>query len=172
MTATPIVKSVYDSIRPRIRSGDLLAWRHESWGSWKDLKVQLVRMATRSTYSHVAVAWCVGGRVLVIEAVQPVVRIFPLSRLLPCYWWPMEAPWAPETEQLALSKLGEPYSEHQAVMAFLRKLPVGADAWWECAELAISVLRKDGIDLGPIAVPEDVVLKAQEGGREMRYLTA
>jgi hypothetical protein len=96
----------YSEIRSQIKSGDLLAFRHEGWKSWHDFKVQLVRMFTRSEYSHVAVAWVVGERVMVVEAVEPCVRIFPLSKLGSFYWIPLNAPWKKETEEKALSYVG------------------------------------------------------------------
>ena len=125
----------YADIRPLIRSGDILAWSHrEPWyRSWYDFKIALVRMFTRSEYSHTGTAWVVGDRVLVIEAVTPLVRVFPLSKLLPFYYLPLKARWSPEALEYALSKVGEPYSQLQALQAFF-KLP-SEDSFWECAEL-------------------------------------
>ena len=71
----------YSEYRDQIKSGDLLAWSHRGFRSWHDFKVQAVRLFTQSEYSHVGIAWVVGGRVFVIEAVEPRVRIFPLSKL-------------------------------------------------------------------------------------------
>ena len=117
----------YTDAREHLKSGDLLAWSHDRWRSWYDIKIQLVRMFTRSEYCHVGVCWCVGGRVFVLEAVSDGVRIFPLSRLLPFYWVPLSAAWEDEVEAWALRQVGERYSQWLAVVAGLGLLKVGVD---------------------------------------------
>lgn len=47
----------YSAIRPTIRSGDILAWRRN-----------VPHAYNISLYQHVAVAWVIGGRVLLLEA--------------------------------------------------------------------------------------------------------
>jgi len=58
----------YSEVRDTIKSGDLLAWSHRGWRTWYDIKIQAVRFFTQSEFSHVGVAWAVGGRVFVLEA--------------------------------------------------------------------------------------------------------
>lgn len=154
----------YADIRPTIRSGDLLAWSHrEPWyRSWYDFKISMVRMFTRSEFSHTGTAWVVGDRVLVIEAVTPLVRIFPASKLLPFYHLPLNAKWSDDALEYALSKIGEPYSQLQAVQAFFR-IPK-EDSLWECAELTRLIALRDGIDLGVSATPSSVVNTAMDNG--------
>jgi hypothetical protein len=53
----------YEAAREKVKSGDLLAWSHRGWRSWYDIQIQLVRFFTQSEYSHVGIAWVVGGRV-------------------------------------------------------------------------------------------------------------
>ena len=101
---------IYSEARATIRSGDILAWSHRGIKSWHDLKIWFVRMFTRSEFSHIGTAWVIGDRVFVIEAVMPLVRIYPLSKLGDFYHLPMGAPWRPSTEALALSKVGHKYS--------------------------------------------------------------
>lgn len=128
----------YADARPLIRSGDLIAWGHDAWSSYHDIEVQMVRMFTRSEYAHVAVAWGVAGRLLVVEAVVPHVRIFPLSKLTPFYWLSGEIrnDWSPGVEELALSKVGESYSKWEAVKSFVSRVVPGSNSEWQCAELA------------------------------------
>jgi hypothetical protein len=142
----------YQDIRPLIKSGDALAWTHRGWGSWHDIKIQLVRMFTRSEFSHVAVAWVVGGRVFALEAVQPCVRIYPLSQLGDFYHLPtqpmqsassIKTTWTDDVETFALSKVGEPYSQAQAVLSFFGSPK--ADRKWQCAEYAKAVLFAAGV---------------------------
>ena len=159
---------IYSKARPMIRSGDVLAWSHRGIKSWHDLKVWFVRMFTRSEYSHVGTAWVVGNRVFVIEAVMPKVRIYPLSKLGDFYWLQMGAYWRKATETLALSFVGDDYSQVQAMVSPFITPP--KDDRWECAELVATVARQDSIDLGAVYTPSEVVLAAQKRGAPLTYV--
>lgn len=153
----------YTHCRDAIKSGDLLAWSHHGFRSWYDWKIQLVRMVTRSEYSHVGIAWVISGRVFVIESVTPFVRIVPLSNLLPCYWVHLPVQWDVEAEEYALSLVGNAhYSMWEAVRAFFG-LEDNPDAW-ECAELVKAVYARCGLALDGRATPSDVMLAAQKMG--------
>lgn len=128
----------YEAARDKIKSGDLLAWSHRGWRSWYDIKIQLVRFFTQSEYSHVGTAWVVGGRVLVIEAVTPLVRIYPLSKLGTFYWIPDFNVWTKEKEELALSYVGTEYSQIEAIAAFFSR-SVLPDKM-QCAKLVATIL--------------------------------
>lgn len=145
----------YDDARSKIKSGDVLAWSHQSWSSWYDIQVQLARMGTRSEYCHVGIAWCVGGRILVLESVRPSIRIFPLSDKEDFYWIPINKEWNAEVEEFALSKLGQQYSRWQAVMSMfgLNK----DDTLWYCSEYVKDILHKLGIIMPDNVSPSDVV---------------
>jgi len=160
----------YAAARQRLRSGDLLAWSHRGWGSWYDLQVQAVRIFSRSEYCHVGIAWVVGGRVFVLEAVGAGVRIMPLSRQMPCYWLPLGLDWPATAEEFALLHVGEPYSKWQAVLAGLRLLRPGADRVWQCAEFAWMVLAQAGRTLGRDVTPAGLVRAVQRGGGVTYYL--
>ena len=159
---------IYKQARPMIRSGDVLAWSHRGINSWHDLKIWFVRMFTRSEYSHVGTAWVVGSRVFVIEAVMPKVRIYPLSKLGDFYWLQMGAYWRKATETLALSFVGDDYSQLQAMVSPFITPP--DDRRWECAELVATVARQDSIDLGAVYTPSEVVLAAQKRGAPLTYV--
>lgn len=158
----------YSEVRSTIKSGDLLAWSHRGWKSFHDIKIQLVRMFTQSEYSHVGVAWVVGERVFVIEAVEPCARIYPLSKLGDFYHIPLKAPWKADTEEKALSYIGSEYKQLQAIKAFFR--PLGKGNVSECAALVLTILDHDGIDLGNFATPDAVVLQAQLYGNPTHYI--
>jgi hypothetical protein len=160
---------IYSKAREQIRSGDILAWTHRSWKTWYDFKIQMVRLFTQSEYSHVATAWVIGDRVFVIEAVTPLVRIFPLSKLGSFYWIPTNCKWSDTAEEFALDKVGQGYSQLQAIQAFFGK--VTNDDKWECAELASRIAEIDGIDLGKLYTPSAVVNKALENDFEMHLIT-
>ena len=154
----------YAIARPLIRSGDLIAQSGGVWTSWHGIKVNLVRMFTRSTYSHVGIAWVVGGRVFILEAVKPKLRIYPMSKIGDFYLLPTYANWADTTEQLALEKVGVDYSEQVAVRAFFK--PLQEDDVRQCAAYVLAVLRADGIKLGNRATPDAVVLAAMRRGAD------
>lgn len=126
----------YTDLRPQIKTGDLLAWSHRSWGSWYDFKIQVVRMFTRSEYCHVGIAWVVNDRVFVIEAVSAGVRIFPLSKNLPCYWASNHKEIKPEALEWLFAQVGLPYKSQvkmvwQAITGN-HELQFGR---WQCSEL-------------------------------------
>ena len=156
-------------MRSKIKSGDILAFSHKGWNSWKDFKSQMVRVFTRSEYSHVCTAWVVGDRVFVIEAVVPEVRIYPLSKLGDFYWIPTNAKWATNTEETALSHVGDKYSQLVAMEAYFRDLGKGNTQ--ECAALTMLIASCDNIDLGHRQTPDAVVLSAQLIGNPIYYIT-
>lgn len=161
----------YADIRDTIKSGDLLAWTHKKWNSWYDIKIQLVRMFTRSEYSHVGIAWVVAGRVFVVESVTPYIRIVPLSNLLPCYLVHMDCDWKNETEEFALSLVGKgKYSQLEAIMAALDLPTPYENGEWECAKFCLAIYDMEGQKLGVNATPSSVVEAAQRAGKIVKYI--
>jgi hypothetical protein len=154
--------NTYSNHRDKIQSGDILAWSHREWDTFYDFKIQMVRLATRSEYSHVAVAWRVAGRLFVIEAVEPMVRIYPLSKLGSFYHVPMQAPWLPSTEEAAVSFVGSEYKQLEAIRLFFEERKPGNVS--ECAALVLEVMARDGIYLGTRATPDAIMLEAQRLG--------
>lgn len=129
----------YNSAKSQIRSGDVLAWTHRGWKTWYDIKLQIVRIWTRSEFCHVGVAWVIGDRVFVLEAVSSGVRLMPLSMLLPCAWI-SRGIWSPEHEKRALEQLGKPYSYWDAIMGAVGALDIADNSNWQCAEYVSYVL--------------------------------
>lgn len=143
----------YSAFRQQIETGDVLAWTHRGWGSWYSFKIQLVRLFTRSEYSHVGIALVMGGRVWVLEAVTPGVRLVPLSNLLPCYHLTGNG-MSVEQVEAGLALVGKDdvvYSQWEAVKALFGKNDP-ADGKIQCAELVIGLLG-----LQCRATPSDVV---------------
>lgn len=165
----------YVQLRSSIKSGDLIALTHTKFASWYDLQVQAVRFGTQSEYSHVAMAWVIGGRVWAIESVTPVIRMVPLSLLAAdgFYWVPLSADIGEPELEFALSNIGiGKYSKWQAVLAQLRRLKIGADDLWECAEFVIACRRLSGVDLGDKATPSAVVRAAQDLGAPVYFINS
>jgi uncharacterized protein YycO len=142
----------YAEVRNKIKSGDLLAWAGTCF------QCRVVRAFTNSTYSHVGVAWVIGGRVFVLEAVTSGVRIYPLSREIPFYLQPTGALWNDEAESFALKHVGDKYSRLDAIKTFLR-MPIKNDMW-QCAEFAQAVLSMASVRLNCDATPEEVMKAA------------
>ncbi len=144
----------YQDARPRIQSGDIIAFRHDNLAS------RIIRAATGSDYSHVGVAWPVAGRVMILEAVIPEIRIFPLSKLLPFYWVALNRPLCPEAEEFALSKVGERYSIPEAIRGYFNLTK--SDQIWQCAEYVKSVLNAGEDRFFAKSTPSEVVEEAMK----------
>ncbi len=129
----------YTQARELIRSGDVLAWSHRPLRSWLDLQIALVRAFTRSEWSHVGIAWAIGGRLFVLDAVSSAgVRIFPLSRT-DSFTWVARGQWSAVQEQIALAHVGQPYSKWDAIRAFFG-LSDASNGRWFCSEFVCAVL--------------------------------
>lgn len=128
----------YLDARPLIKSGDVLFWSHKPVRSWYDFKIALVRAFTRSEWSHVGLAWKVGQEMFVLEAVSSGVRIFRLSQAGD-FTWISRAGFTKRHEAFALSCVGQPYSQWDALLAFF-----GAsrgDNGWSCSEYVVDTLK-------------------------------
>lgn len=147
----------YKENRKKIKTGDLIAFSGGSWTNWHDIQVNLVRMATRSEYSHVAIAWVVLERVMLLEAVGAGVRIYPLSNDLPCYWIPRSHSLNTVALEAAFSIIGQKYSKWEAIKSFFGKVKIGEDKLWECAEFVMHIYAKQGEVLDCLPTPTDVV---------------
>ena len=150
----------YSDARKEIRTGDILAWKHEECDNIEDLKIQFVRIFTRSEYSHTGIAWVVGERVFVLEAVKPMVRIFPLSKLLPFYWIQMDKELTYKSLEKALSMVGYEYGEMEAIKGFFRRND-RENKITECAEYVRVVMMEneslpDGTDT-PTHIVDDAM---------------
>ena len=128
----------YAEYRPLIKSGDVIAHTHRGIRSWYDLKVWLVRLFEQSEYTHVAVAWVVGGRVFLLEAVGSGVRIFPLSLDLPFFHLPWHALTDAQLE-FALAQAGKPYSYVDCVEGYLGVKDT-EKSHWQCSKYVAQVL--------------------------------
>jgi len=140
-----LTPQAYPNHRNSIKSGDVLAFGGNSWGA------RVIKAWTHGDYSHVGIAWVVGGRVLVLEAREGRgVVASPLSRRLGCDLYPANASWDSRMQARALLALGEPYNLIDALRAGFGIRPNGAG--WQCAEYVSAVLG-----LGACATPAAIV---------------
>lgn len=145
----------YVPYRKHVRSGDLLAWSTSKTASLGDLMVKAIRVFTMSEYNHVGIAWRMGDRLMVIEAVPPEVRIYPLSKLTPFYHVDMDIDWKSEYDDLLLDYVGLEYSTWQALISYFRKPDV--DNKLQCVELALDFYKNAGIELVCDYTPAGIV---------------
>lgn len=160
--------NTYNKVREQIKSGDLVAFSHGSWTSFRGILTNIVRIATRSTYSHVGVAWVTANRVFVFEAVNPMTRIYPLSALGDFYLIPTNANWCESAENFAIENLGVEYSELIAMQAFYKELDKN-DAR-ECAAYAKAILGRAGVFVGLLARPDTVIQELLNQGKPLIFV--
>jgi hypothetical protein len=164
---------LYNDIRNTIQPGDLIAFTHTGWNSWEDIQSQIVRIFTRSEYSHVGIAWPVGGRVMLLEAVVPEIRIFPLSKLLPFYYLPITGvvgKWNDDAEEYALSRVGEKYSKLEAIKGFFGATK-DSNKRWQCAEYARAILHRAGLSVDCKDTPTALVREVMQRGIQLNMVT-
>lgn len=146
---------MYGMYRDQIKTGDLLAWStHRSKGFHLFVN-KLIRLFTLSEYCHVGIAWVIGDRIFIIEAVQPMVRIYPLSNEIPFYHIAMNLRVTDDALNYLLSRVGEPYSTWQAAQAYFGKPRV--DKQWQCAELVTSFYKRLGLSLKNTWTPSSLI---------------
>jgi hypothetical protein len=159
----------YETYRESIKSGDILAFSHEGWKSWSDIKTQAVRIFTRSNYSHVGVAVVLAGRVMVLENVVPYARLYPLSQRGSFYHIGMkDVVWTGELEEKAFSYIGSKYSQWQAIKAFFVNLGRGNTS--QCAALVSELMYAANIYMGDRQTPDAIVLQSLLLGYPLLYV--
>lgn len=157
----------YSDYRNNIKAGDVIATSHRAkwYGSWYDFKIAVVRAVTQSEYSHVGLVVNWGSRLMVLEAVEPFVRIYPLSNIVNEAGEFYHVPIPHKIDltgsgafDYALGKVGQSYSQIDAMRSIFTRLK--DDARWECAEYVQSCLKVAGMDItdGIKSTPTDVVL--------------
>lgn len=164
--------SKYADIRDQIKTGDLLAWSTGDWRSWHGIQVNLVRMFTRSEFSHVGVACVMAGRVFVIEAVASGVRLFPLSRELPFYWIRRPQALSDQAVEWAFQHIGREYeSKLKMVWAFLTGRSIDRNRRFQCAELVRAIYAEDGEAFPGPDIPSALVNAAMASWGPVEYVS-
>lgn len=138
------------SVRPirQIQTGDLLAWDSDRYTGWSKLVISFIRVMTLSEYGHVGVAFVDNGKVFVLEAVNPKVRIQPISAGTKLYVVSMNLRSTESLQRIMQGYLGCQYSIMDCIRAYLG-LTTKRDDNWQCAELANDVYQQLGVELKP-----------------------
>ena len=130
----------YEAALARIENGDLLAWK------WRGFGREII-----DVWTHVGTALWLHGRLCVVEAVVPRVRVIPVDTFKNFYWVPTMALWGSAQTAYALQQLGDSYSCWDCLIGY-GGMPM--DDWREqCAELAIRLAKHSCVDLGDRATP-------------------
>ena len=158
--------SKYAEVRSLIKTGDILVWTHRKLKSLYDLKIMIIRFFQMSEYCHVGVAVVLGGRVWVLEACSPQVRLVPLSNSLPCYHITSHQLSEDQLEAglCLVGKKDVMYSTMEAIRAYLNKNDPN-DKNIQCAELVNHVC-----ELECQATPSAIVQHSLNKGSTLQEL--
>ena len=160
----------YNNYRDELKNGDILAWTPQPFRSFSDIIPYIVKYGTGSDYYHVGQVWRVGDRIFVVEAVPPLVRIYPLSRK-PSFWHlPMNVKWTPEKENGLLAPVGDDYSLLKAALTVIKKPSV--DNTWQCAlKVGHWFEQFENKTITTLYTPSDVVNTVLKETGRMIYVT-
>lgn len=154
-----IISENYMTNRSNIQSGDLLIWSRDKNSRISNIYLNLIRFFTRSEFAHVAVAWRLEGRLYIVEATMPVVRLSPIRDDDSFYHIPMGVQWSSKAEDFLLDKIGLFYSLLDAARGYFG-ITTQKDSRWQCAELCNYFYRELDIDLGEDLTPSGLVKTA------------
>lgn len=101
----------YSEVKDKIRTGDLIAFTTTKYNSFLTFILFLYQRLLGATYTHVGIIVRTGNSTFVVEAVPPLVRIYPVENLSSFYWIDatVSAPNAKQLEFL-MKRVGTPYS--------------------------------------------------------------
>jgi hypothetical protein len=123
----------FDHKRSDIHSGDIIAF------SGLGIIGKLIRMFTGETYSHVGIAWVVGSRIFIVEALDGRgVVMRPLSEVTPFYHLQNKIEFTDAVESYMLTKIGMKYGYFDVILAGLGLKSKPNDAY-QCAEFVADV---------------------------------
>jgi hypothetical protein len=126
-------KEQYDRKRSDIKSGDIIAF------SGSGIFSKLIRRFTGETYSHVGIAWIVGSRIFIVEALDGRgVVMRPLSEITPFYHLQNKIEFTDAIESSMLSKIGMKYGYFDVILAGLGLKSKPNDSY-QCAEFVADV---------------------------------
>jgi hypothetical protein len=103
------MSSNYSEIRDSIRTGDLVSWKAGKVTSFFGLVLYLYQKILKPKSVHVGIVMTLGGRLFVVEARPPAVRIFPLSCMDDFYLVRTNIPFEQNNIDFLLKEIGVPY---------------------------------------------------------------
>lgn len=161
----------YNDFRPAIKTGDLLAFSHVSWETWRDWLNHAVRFYTESEFSHVGMAYVINDRVFVLEAVAEGVRMFPLSTSLPFYHVSNPKPLTETAANYAFNKLGVKYENRfKMLLNVFFNMELNKNGRLQCSEYFNLILRANDQFLTVIDTPAAIVGSAMKRWGPLTYV--
>lgn len=104
------MSSLYSEIRSDIKTGDLISWKAGKVNSIFSFILYVYQKILKPKSVHVGIVVNdIGGRLLVVEARPPAVRIFPLSMMEDFYLIKTNIPYEQNDIDFLLKKLGVKY---------------------------------------------------------------
>lgn len=102
---------LYSEIRSELKTGDLIAWDDAELDSFFGIILYLYQKILKAKYTHVGVVVRIGGRVFIVEATPPEVRLIPLKMLTDFYHIKANVKANPQSQiKFLLATLGTTYS--------------------------------------------------------------
>jgi len=159
----------YKDHREEIRSGDLLVWSNDRVSVLSNCYLSIIRFFTTSEYAHVGIAIRIFGRLFVLEATSPYIRLAPVSLKDQFYHIPLKIKWNTNYIDMLFQYVGCKYSMFDAIRGYLG-LVLKKDDRWQCVELAIDFYKKIGLDFGDNYTPTGFVKNVLEISKKPIYL--
>ena len=126
---------LYSEIRSEIKTGDLIAWNDAEIDSFFGFVLYLYQKILKANYTHVGVALRIGGRIFIVEATPPEVRLIPLKMTSDFYHIKANVKANPQNQiKFLLATLGTRYSLWDMVKAVFKLGRSNNDFY--CSELA------------------------------------
>lgn len=152
------MNSQYD-MRPRIQSGDLLAWGSDNNSVKTHVTTTGIRLLTVSEYSHVGIAVREPEGAMVVEATIPLIHQRKLTERTGFYHIPMGLSWNADLDRYLKHYIGKHYGLLDCFRGYLGHVDPSDDRW-QCAELCNDFYRYAKIDLGAAYTPSTLVNEA------------
>ncbi len=157
----------YQTARPHVRSGDLIAFESKS------LIGRLIRSWTGSRYAHVGVAmWLVAGgaepRLFLLESREGVgVTLRLLSQAGPCWFIPTMIDWNTEVNRFVWPNLGTAKYDWGSIWRRITFRQPKRNSVYYCSEFAGEVLMRGGfpVDVAAFKDPGELVQSVLRNGR-------
>lgn len=137
----------YTSIRPMVRSGDVLAFEAKTFVG------RLISAWTGSRFSHVGIAmWLAASgaepRLFLLESRGGAgVAMRLLSGVGPCWYLPTNIQWTVEVNQFIWPRLGNAQYDWRSILRRIFFRPAKRDGRYYCSEFVGEVLVRGGFPL-------------------------
>lgn len=99
----------YSEIRDTLKTGDLVSWKAGKVNSLFSAVLKIYQKILKPKSVHVGIVLVIGGRVFVVEARPPQIRIYPLSRMENFYLIRTNIPEDKNDVDLLLTEIGVEY---------------------------------------------------------------